>query len=713
MKRTSTLLLVLLACSLAFGAPVSKQSAQKIAEAFMNRNAASGTNRAKGRGAADQESKHAASESMDINGSLYLFNASDGNGFVIVSGDDRTAPVLGYSDTGRIDFDNMPQNMRSWLQHYVEQIEYVQNNTLSTTSGTIENVGTPIPQQLDCKWDQDAPYFDKCPISTSYYDDACTNQCVLYDKEKGKPVANPDRSLTGCAATAMAQVLYAWKGEGMAATAAEIPGQPSAIHKIYSSYAETYVYSKFSYDAIPAGTPIDWDNILPEYSMYDASLTYHVLEGPTAKQKEAVATLMHICGAALDMKYNFEGSSASLEAGINAAAKYLGFPNASACYQKCYKYNEWLKLLYDELSVARAVYFTGVKENGSGHAFVIDGYDSEDFFHINWGWSEMSNGYYRINVLDPQKQGSGGVEYNSGYKASQVFARGIYPNAPAQAPNVMVSNFNSTGKEVQYEQGEYMITDMTITVANVSHPNISAEIGVTIESQSTKDTKPLFTYNMPLGADMRTEKLTLKLGALSDGEYTCYPSFRLSADGEWTPCIGYENNCIKVTIANGIATMSNVMPYKLVTVSSDNKDVYAVGEEIKFTANLKVVEGEMHDVLYCIAEPFDEMGNLASEKYSRMDLSTNYYASAGETFAAKISRSGGLSEGSYLISVLSPSIGIHRICLIEVRNGVTAIRDIDAAAAAPSAAPAYNLQGQQVDSSYKGIIIRNGKKILR
>ena len=122
MKRTSTLLLVLLACSLAFGAPVSKQSAQKIAEAFMNRNAASGTNRAKGRGAADQESKHAASESMDINGSLYLFNASDGNGFVIVSGDDRTAPVLGYSDTGRIDFDNMPQNMRSWLQHYVEQI---------------------------------------------------------------------------------------------------------------------------------------------------------------------------------------------------------------------------------------------------------------------------------------------------------------------------------------------------------------------------------------------------------------------------------------------------------------------------------------------------------------------------------------------------------------------------------------------------------------
>ena len=713
MKRTSTLLLVLLACSLAFGAPVSKQSAQKIAEAFMNRNAASGTNRAKGRGAADQESKHAASESMDINGSLYLFNASDGNGFVIVSGDDRTAPVLGYSDTGRIDFDNMPQNMRSWLQHYVEQIEYVQNNTLSTTSGTIENVGTPIPQQLDCKWDQDAPYFDKCPISTSYYDDACTNQCVLYDK-KGNPVANPGRSLTGCAATAMAQVLYAWKGEGMAATAAEIPGQPSAKRQIYSSYAKTYVYSKFSYDAIPAGTPIDWDNILPEYSMYDASLKYHVLEGPTAKQKEAVATLMHICGAALDMKYNFEGSSVSLEAGINAAAKYLGFPNASACYQKCYKYNEWLKLLYDELSVARAVYFTGVKENNSGHAFVIDGYDSEDFFHINWGWSGMSNGYYRINVLDPEMQGSGGVEYNSGYKASQVFARGIYPNAPAQAPNVMVLSFSSKGKKVQYEQGEYMITDMAINVANVSHPNISAEIGVTIESQSTKDTKPLFTENMPLGADMMKEKLTLKLGALPDGEYTCYPSFRLSADGEWTPCIGYENNCIKVTIANGIATMSNVMPYKLVTVSSDNKDVYAVGEEIKFTANLKVVEGEMHDVLYCIAEPFDEMGNLAPEKYSRMDLSTNYYASAGETFAAKISRSGGLSEGSYLISVLAPSMNsIHRICLIEVRDGVTAIRNIDAAAAAPSAAPAYNLRGQQVDSSYKGIIIRNGKKILR
>ena len=96
-----------------------------------------------------------------------------------------------------------------------------------------------------------------------------------------------------------------------------------------------------------------------------------------------------------------------------------------------------------------------------------------------------------------------------------------------------------------------------------------------------------------------------------------------------------------------------------------------------------------------------------------MDLSTNFYASAGETFAAKISRSGGLSEGSYLISVIAPSMNsTHRICIIEVRDGVTAIRNIDAAAA-PSAAPAYNLRGQQVDSSYKGIIIRNGKKILR
>ena len=658
-KQIFFLFFALVACTLS-AKPIDKETAKQKALSFLSKE-----NSRKMRKASSKDLSLSSVENS-FERSFYVFNVGQDDGFVLVSANDQTESILGYVDEGSFDEGSIPENMKAWLQFYQEEINRL-GDVKEAQTQSLDNKEAIAPL-IATRWDQSTPYNYECHLG-------------IIDSY----------ALTGCVATTMAQVMnyYQWPKT----TSEEIP----AYTINYSGYGSK------EWEAQPIYS-FDWDNM---------KNTYTGSESTTDVSAIAVSKLMRYCGQSVKMSYSNISSSASTYFIPGALKDFFGYDaDLTLVSRSSYTIQGWADLIYNELMNKRPVIYTG-QSASEGHGFICDGYDGNGLFHINWGWSGMSNGYFRINVLDPQMQGSGGVEYHSGYKASQVFARGIYPNAPAQAPNVMVLSFSSKGKKVQYEQGEYMITDMAINVANVSHPNISAEIGVTIESQSTKDTKPLFTDSMSLGADMIREKLTLKLGALPDGEYTCYPSFRLSADGEWTPCIGYENNCIKVTIANGIATMSNVMPYKLVTVSSDNKDVYAVGKEIKFTANLKVVEGEMHDVLYCIAEPFDEMGNLDSDNYSRMDLSTNFYASAGETFAAKIS-SGGLSEGSYLISVIAPSMNSsHRICIIEVRDGVTAIRDIDAAAAAPSAAPAYNLQGQQVDSSYKGIIIRNGKKILR
>ena len=116
-------ILLMMVCSMICANPISKESAQKIAEEFMTRKAASrGVNRA----AKMQAIRTSQWNNQAAETSLYLFNASDGNGFVIVSGDDRTEPILGYSETGMIDTKNMPQNMRSWLQHYADEIAYAE-----------------------------------------------------------------------------------------------------------------------------------------------------------------------------------------------------------------------------------------------------------------------------------------------------------------------------------------------------------------------------------------------------------------------------------------------------------------------------------------------------------------------------------------------------------------------------------------------------------
>lgn len=116
----------------------------------------------------------------------YVFNAKDGKGFAIVSGDDRTPSILGYSTTGSFDLDNAPDNVRYWLGEYARQIKYIQDNDIepaeTRASGIADNA--KIAAMLQTKWNQGSPYNDACPT------------------------VNGIKSATGCVATAMAQILY-------------------------------------------------------------------------------------------------------------------------------------------------------------------------------------------------------------------------------------------------------------------------------------------------------------------------------------------------------------------------------------------------------------------------------------------------------------------------------------------------------------------------
>ena len=121
----------------------------------------------------------------------YAFNNESGKGFVIISGDDRTDAVLGYSDSGTYNEDSLPENMKAWLQGYVRQIRYIDSIGITSeaaakakSSASTVALHKAVEPMLQTKWGQGAPYNNLCP---------------LIDGKRCYP---------GCVATALAQVMY-------------------------------------------------------------------------------------------------------------------------------------------------------------------------------------------------------------------------------------------------------------------------------------------------------------------------------------------------------------------------------------------------------------------------------------------------------------------------------------------------------------------------
>ena len=313
--------------------------------------------------------------------SLYVFNVGDDGGFVVVSGDDRLPPVLGYADSGTYDEGTMPVNMRKWLDSYALQMEWLNRHPETATPRKVVNGGTISPL-LKSKWGQNSPYNDLCP---SY--------------EEGHYV-------TGCVATAMAQVMYyhQWPKQ----TTTEIPA--------YTSYEQN-----ISMPAIAAGTTIDWANILPSYRS-SASTT----------QRMAVAQLMLVCGTALEMDYDADGSGTYTNLAADALRNYFDYDASTDIKSRTsYTHARWNQLIYDELAAGRPVIYDGSSDYGisSGHAFVVDGYDGDDFFHVNWGWGGFKDGYFLLSVLDDNAAtGEGATSSIDGYSWGQHAIIGIQPN---------------------------------------------------------------------------------------------------------------------------------------------------------------------------------------------------------------------------------------------------------------------------------------------
>lgn len=312
--------------------------------------------------------------------SYYVFNAPQ-QGFVIASAYDSTQPVLAYGTEGSLDMDNLPEQLQAWLDGYGEQIEWLEQHPEARAAAATV-VGDAIAPMLKSAWGQNAPYNLLCPIST-YTNEHCP---------------------TGCVATVMAQVMYYHRWPQ--AVAADIPE-----------------YSTYGISGMPfaAGTPIDWDNMLPTYPT----------TGPTDTEKQAVAQLMAMCGSALETRYSASSSASGNIMFKNALKDYFDYDPALNLIERInYRQTVWNQLIYDELKTGRVVpYFGGNLSDLSTHAFIIDGYGRDDYFHVDWGWEGRSNGYFLLSVLDYDYSYNVAPKASAlGYSVGQTAVLGIQKN---------------------------------------------------------------------------------------------------------------------------------------------------------------------------------------------------------------------------------------------------------------------------------------------
>ena len=380
MKRTLLCILSLLMTIIIKAGDVTPEVAMKQAADFVKQRVANGSRRAPGASQLTMTQK--------VSG-LYVINIGKSEGFVIVSPDDRTDAILGYADSGNLNPDNMPENMKAWLQGYADEIAWAKRNNITASATTAQRahraVKTAIAPLVTAQWNQNDPY-NKLVNNSTYFDYSDV--------------------VTGCVATAMAQVMYyTAKKAGL-----------SSSYTLVATDSYTTKWGK-TIPVVPANTALNWSSMKDTYT-----------SGETGAAADAVATLMKACGASVKMSYaNVDNGGSSANSNIidDALITYFGYDETTQYADRSfYSYLNWIELLYNELSQGRAILYSG-QSIGGGHEFVCDGYQSEDYFHINWGWGGKSDGFFKLAALAPDEQGIGGSTSTEGYNAGQSAVIGI------------------------------------------------------------------------------------------------------------------------------------------------------------------------------------------------------------------------------------------------------------------------------------------------
>jgi len=314
---------------------------------------------------------------------FYVFNHGTEGGFVVVAGDDRLPQVLGYGDKGDFAPAELPPAVKYWMDAMDRQIAFLQAHPEVAAHQPAKRVH-PVAPLMTTRWDQESPYNDLCPT----YTDAN---------------GNTNRAVTGCVATATAQVMnyHQWPPVGTGS---------HSYHCNVNDMTPTDLSADFSQSVYR------WDLMLDTYD-----------NNSSPESCEAVAKLMSDVGISVDMGYG-SSSGARESAAMRALHRYFGYSDRSYLLNRdFFGAQEWDQLLVDEITAGRPIIYCGYdfSDDGGGHAFVLDGVDANGYFHVNWGWGGHYDGYFVVSALAPRS----GMNFK--YMQDGMF--GVIPEPQADA----------------------------------------------------------------------------------------------------------------------------------------------------------------------------------------------------------------------------------------------------------------------------------------
>lgn len=317
---------------------------------------------------------------------VYVFNRTDANGFIIISGDDITYPVLGYSTKNKFLSNPLPSNVRYWIEHLEKEINYLRSIHYKA-SPTIEmawdqptlNENEPSVKLQTALWNQNEPYNRLCPQTPQ------------------------GLSVSGCVSTAMGIIMkyYEWPDKGVGTIGGYTTSNPNL-------YVPSFVL----------GHEYDWTNMPLEYKKGSY----------TEAQAEAVARLIYDCGVMAESNYSASATGALTHIALRAMVEHMKYDKSVKLIDRDnYNLNSWDDLIRKELDANRPVLYGGVDASNGGHQFIIDGYTPDNYFSVNWGWGGLSNGNFLLSTLNPSNIGIGGGN-GGGFRFYQNAAINLHPD---------------------------------------------------------------------------------------------------------------------------------------------------------------------------------------------------------------------------------------------------------------------------------------------
>jgi len=482
LKRSFLILSLLLSVTANYADNVDFNTALRIARTYVNVSKTAAQN---------VKTRAAATATQQP---YYVFNDDAGKGFVVIAGDDKMGKVLAYSKEASIDMANLNPEARYLFDSYRQVYEELgKNKTLTTRAGAATKTADAVQPLLKSKWGQDYPYSKQ----TQY--------------------------VTGCVATAVAQVMYyhKWPAQGK--------GQES--YKVtFDNTVRSADFTKSHYD---------WDNMLPDYNRRNV----------TTKQEDAVALLMNDVGIATNMQYTDRASGTQSYMAERALRNYFDYDAALVT-----RFDEgddnFIEIVKKELRNGFPLYISGESKTGGGHAWVCDGFDKEDMFHMNFGWNGQANGYYSLATLSVTSTGS---EFNGAQHSfnKRLHVIAIHPNKPNtpkidddiayQSPTIKFNNdgmmaFVGDAPTTTSDAAKVMFTGFV----NRSDAKLIGDIGLGIYNQEGKLVKVT-----PYGQDGR-KIFSKERFVFNDGEWvsggvindkvTFTLDFKSLADGTYSLC---------------------------------------------------------------------------------------------------------------------------------------------------------------------------------